>query len=93
MAEVFVIGPLVNFGLFLGNWLLKRYQQNDVNREHNREVRQLVAAVEKLETFVSSKGKQLGDYQHTFGKHSESLGHIFLSLNWEINGRGSSSGD
>jgi hypothetical protein len=74
MAEVFVIGPLVNFGLFLGTWLLKKYQQNDVNREHNREVRQLVAAVEKLETFVSSKGKQLGCFQHTFGIHSEALG-------------------
>jgi hypothetical protein len=74
MAEAFVIGPLLNFGLFLGTWLLKKYQQHDVNREHNREVRQLLAAVEKLETFVSSKGKQLGNFQHTFGMHSESLG-------------------
>jgi|HubBroStandDraft_4_1064222.scaffolds.fasta_scaffold2602192_1 hypothetical protein len=93
MAEVFVISPLINLGLFLGTWLWKKYQQSDIDREHNREARQLVAAVERLATFVSSKGKQLGDYQHTFGKHSESLGHIFLSLNWEINGRGSSSGD
>jgi len=78
MAEVFVISPLLNLGFFLGTWLWKKYQQSDINREHNREVRHLVAAVERLETFVSSKGKQLRDFQHTFGIHSESLGYTPL---------------
>ena len=82
MAEVIVVGPLLNFGLFLGTWLMKKYQQNDANREHDREVRHLVAAVEKLETFVSSKGKQLGTFQHTFGINSDSLSPI-LSLGIE----------
>ena len=93
MAEVFVVGPLLNFGLFLGTWLFKKYQQNDVNREHNREVRQLVAAVERLETFVSSKGKQLGDFQHTFGIHSDSLGLYSLSSRLETHVSGSPGRD
>ena len=76
MAEVFVVGPLLNFGLFLGTWLWGKYQQRDVDREHNRELRQLIAAVEKLQNFVSSRGRQLQEFQHTFGMNSDSLGNV-----------------
>jgi len=73
MAEAFVVGPLLNFGLFLGTWLWNKYHQSDVNREHDREVRQLLCSVEKLKTFVSSRGRQLQQFQHTFGITGDSL--------------------
>ena len=91
MAEVFVVGPLLNFGFFLGTWLWKKYQQSDINREHNREVGHLVAAVQNLETFVSSKGEQLREFQLTLGIRSDSFGIltsdltlIIVTLNREI---------
>ena len=74
MAEVFIIGPLVNFGLFLTTWAFNKWKSNRLRRENVRETMQLLSAVKALGVFMQDKATTVAEFERTFGIRPSSLG-------------------
>lgn len=75
MAEIFIAGPLLNLGIFLGKWVWRRYKQTKIDKEHKYEFLALLSAVESLAKFAKEKAKSIQHFQYQFGVHSNSLGN------------------
>jgi hypothetical protein len=63
MAEVFIIGPLVNLGIYLTQWAYRKYKAKQVDKEHTRETNDLLATVNSLAIFVQEKASVLTQLQ------------------------------
>jgi hypothetical protein len=78
MAEIFIIGPLANLGMFLANWALKKYHQRKENKEHDYESKKLFAAVDSLAIFAQGRSDMIRFLHGDMVFHSATLGTTLL---------------
>lgn len=74
MAELFIAGPLLNLGVFLGKWLWKKYKSKNFDKQHSLESDQLYKAVSLLSKFANEKAAAIQNFNSQFGVPSTSLG-------------------
>jgi hypothetical protein len=76
MAEALVIGPLVNLGIYLAQWVLKKRNAKLQDKEHSHESIELVNSVEVLARFLQQKADFIRQFQRELQIQSGSLGNM-----------------
>lgn len=76
MAEILLISPLVNLGIYLTQWVLNKRKQSAVHKEDTREARELVCAVERLARYANGKAGMMKQFHRNFEIQSDSLGTL-----------------
>ena len=78
MAELLVIGPLVNVGIFLTTWAVNKWKSNRLRRDTRRETDDLASAVNTLGAFMQEKATVIADFERIFEIRPSSLGIVRL---------------
>ena len=76
MAELLVISPLLNLGIYLTQWVFNKKKQNAALKVDAREARELVCAVERLAIYANEKVGMIEQLHRNFGIQSDSLGTL-----------------
>jgi hypothetical protein len=74
MAELLVIGPLANLGLYLIQWACKKRKAKAQDKEHDHESKELVNSIDSLVEFVRERGDYIRKLQRDLEMRSGSLG-------------------
>jgi hypothetical protein len=74
MAELLVIGPLANLGLYLIQWACKKRKAKAQDKEHDHESKELVNSIDSLVEFVRERGDYVRKLQRDLEMRSGSLG-------------------
>jgi hypothetical protein len=74
MAELLVIGPLANLGIYLIQWACKKRKAKAENKEHNHESKELMNSIDSLVEFVQERAGYIRQLQRDLEMRSGSLG-------------------
>lgn len=80
MAEALLVGPLLNLGIYLAQWVLRKRNAKIQDKEHIHESIELTNSVELLAHFLQQRAHFIRQFQRDLEIQSGSLGNTFLTL-------------
>jgi len=76
MAELVLIGPLANIGIYLTKWLWKKWKEQSEKGEHTNECQLLLQSIDSLSVFIGERLSYLEQLRLDLGLPSDTLSRL-----------------